>query len=295
MPNPTEAHTRGTQTGRQPDLDSLGEWSMSNDELDAVVDADHKRSRRNATWLSTGLIVVAAGAGAYTIGWLDDTAAASPVLAAVAFCLLLAIVSPMGVMALHRTRSRRWRQHHRECADLTDAVEYVEDHGLKRLLLFNFRLMDRFVATALGQAQASYVACVVAASVGLVILLAGTTAVLIVGDLSAQITAGTLTAAGAGLTGYLSATFLRTFAMTSQQMSYYYGQPLVHCYLLHAEWLAERYDRGSDADVRAATHHDLIKAALDAGHNAQNHLLDLHLALDAKHGPVPASLARQRR
>jgi hypothetical protein len=146
--------------------------------------------------------------------------------------------------------------------------------------------MDRFVATALGQARASYVACVIAATVGLLVLLAGTTAVLMVGSLSGQIAAGTLTAAGVALSGYLSATFLRTFGMTSRQMSYYYGQPLVHCYLLHAEWLAERYERRSDAAARATIHQDLIRAALEASHNAQNHLLDLHLAAQPHHRPA---------
>jgi hypothetical protein len=58
-------------------------------------------------------------------------------------------------------------------------------------------------------------------------------------------------------------------------MSYYYGQPLVHCYLLHAEWLAERFEKDADPNARWTMHHDLIRAALNAGNNAQNHLLDL--------------------
>lgn len=91
-------------------------------------------------------------------------------------------------------------------------------------------------------------------------------------DLAAQITTGALTTAGAALSGYLSVTFLKTFAMTSKQMSYYYGQPLVHCYLLHAEWLTDRFDPQTDATTRTAVDRELIHAALEpAGGGAAVH------------------------
>ena len=61
--------------------------------------------------------------------------------------------------------------------------------------------------------------------------------------------------------------------MTSRQMSYYYGQPLVHCYLLHAEWIGERAGR-RDGDA-TRLNDELIRATLQAGHDAQNHLLHL--------------------
>jgi hypothetical protein len=50
-------------------------------------------------------------------------------------------------------------------------------------------------------------------------------------------------------------------------MNFYYGQPLVHCYLLHAEWLAQRDVRGEKSK--------LVDATLEAGRDAQVHLLDL--------------------
>ena len=68
---------------------------------------------------------------------------------------------------------------------------------------------------------------------------------------------------------------MRTYDATSRHMSYYYGQPLVHCYLLHAEWLAERsYDQMQPADV-LRIRRDLIHATLGASRNAQQQLFDL--------------------
>lgn len=140
--------------------------------------------------------------------------------------------------------------------------------------------MDRFVAVAIAQSRTSYLACLGAASAGLLVLLAGATAALTVQGLTNQITAGALTAVGAGVSTYLSVTFLRPFEMTSKQMSYYYGQPLVHCYLLHAEWLGKRFEEDADPTNRWKVRHELIRAALNAGQNAQDHLLDLQLGVE---------------
>ncbi|WP_143235175.1 TRADD-N-associated membrane domain-containing protein [Paractinoplanes atraurantiacus] len=162
--------------------------------------------------------------------------------------------------------------------------------------------MDRFVAVAITQSRTSYLACLGAATAGLLVLLVGATTALSVDGLAGQITAGVLTAVGAGLSSFLSVVFLRPFQMTSKQMSYYYGQPLVHCYLLHAEWLAERFDEESQPAARGQFRHELIRAALDAARNAQDHLLDLQLgvektgasvipAVDARrNGKIPASI-----
>jgi len=74
-------------------------------------------------------------------------------------------------------------------------------------------------------------------------------------------------------------------------MSYYYGQPLVHCYLLHAEWLGNRFERDADPDHRWQIHQELIQAVLDAGRNAQNHLLDLQLEVEKAAAPATAAMA----
>ncbi|MEV4345266.1 hypothetical protein AB0J83_12385 [Actinoplanes sp. NPDC049596] len=151
--------------------------------------------------------------------------------------------------------------------------------------------MDRFVAVAIDQSRTSYLACLGSAAAGLFVLLVGATTVLSVEGLAAQITAGTLTAVGAGLSSFLSVVFLRPFQMTSKQMSYYYGQPLVHCYLVHAEWLAERFDQDADPAMRWKQRHELIRAALDAARNAQDHLLDLQIGVDRTSALSPSRSA----
>jgi hypothetical protein len=64
--------------------------------------------------------------------------------------------------------------------------------------------------------------------------------------------------------------------MTSRQMSYYYGQPLVHCYLLHAEWLTLMSGETLGKEVEAELLRKVVDASIQAGANAQDHLLGLH-------------------
>ncbi len=63
----------------------------------------------------------------------------------------------------------------------------VVSRPLGQLLLFDFRLMDRFSATALGQARVSFVACLVAVGATLVVLLTGSAAILATGSAEVQV------------------------------------------------------------------------------------------------------------
>ena len=58
-------------------------------------------------------------------------------------------------------------------------------------------------------------------------------------------------------------------------MSYYYGQPLVHCYLLHAEWLTLMLAEKPEWRVHADLWREVVAASIQAGENAQNHLLSM--------------------
>jgi hypothetical protein len=198
-------------------------------------------------------------------------------LVAAGFFLLASAVAPVVVLSVHNGRVRRLGHSEDEFKLLqaATATGRIEDRTLGKLMSFNFRLMDRFVGVALGQARASYISCVVAASVSLLVLLAGVASILTLSNAGAQVSASLLTVAGASLSGYLSVTFMRTYDATSRHMTYYYGQPLVHCYLLHAEWLAERsYDRMDPADA-LRIRNDLIHATLGASRNAQQQLFHL--------------------
>jgi hypothetical protein len=182
-------------------------------------------------------------------------------------------IAPFVAVSLRRARERRERQSCEEFDAIDAAAEKIQDKALGRLVSFNFRLMDRFINVALIQAKAAYLLCAVSACAALLVLLTGATALMAAATGTAQVTIGVLTLAGAALSGFISVTFMTTFRMTSRQMSYYYGQPLVHCYLLHAEWLAER--AAHHGPVSAHLDHDLIRATLDAGRDAQHHLLEL--------------------
>ncbi|XVV13278.1 TRADD-N-associated membrane domain-containing protein [Actinoplanes sp. CA-131856] len=264
-------------------------WLMSNADLARVIHDDKRLARGTAGVLACVFLAAAAGLTIATVQ-LEHRASGVPlasVLIVAAFLLLASVAVPMIVLGLHRARRRRWERRERECRELAHIAKSIRDPALGELITFNFRLMDRFVAVAITQSRTSYLACLGAATAGLLVLLVGATTALSVDGLAGQITAGVLTAVGAGLSSFLSVIFLRPFQMTSKQMSYYYGQPLVHCYLLHAEWLAERYDEQGRPANRGQLQHELIRAALDAARNAQDHLLDLQLGVGDAGGAAP--------
>jgi FtsH-binding integral membrane protein len=255
---------------------------------------DQRHSRRTAGWFALVLFLAATGLAAGSL-LLDRRTYGVPLAAMLivaAFLLVAAVAVPLIVVALQRARQQRLAWLTAESADLTRIAGTIKDRTLGDLISFNFRLMERFVGVAITQAQASYLACSAAATAGLLVLLVGAAVAMSVHDLASQITAGVLTTIGVAVSSYLSVTFLNTFKMTSKQMSYYYGQPLVHCYLLHAEWLGRRFEHGADPAVQWQIRQELIRAALDASRNAQDHLLDLQFeslkVATANGTPVPA-------
>jgi hypothetical protein len=262
----------------------------------AAVSEDERRSRRTARWLAVVLLVAAAGltGGALLLDRKTYGVPLAAMLIVAAFLLVAAVAVPVVIVSLQRARQERLRWLASESADLSAIAGTIRDSPLGDLISFNFRLMERFVGVAIAQAQASYLACSASAAAGLLVLFVGATMAMSVDGLASQVTAGALTTVGAAVSCYLSVTFLNTFKMTSKQMSYYYGQPLVHCYLLHAEWLGKRFEHGADPAVRWQIRQELIRAALDASRNAQDHLLDLQFdslkvaANGTTSGPVTA-------
>jgi hypothetical protein len=285
----TEEKTEEKKAANKP-------WIITTAELNRVIREDRNRTRRLASLLAFALVAAAAGLVVGAV-LLDREAYAVPsalIAIAAAFFVAGGLVAPAAVFALHRGRTRRWKQRQRECLELATITRGIKAPALGNLISFNFRLMDRFTAVAIGQARASYAACLAAAVAALFVLLLGATVVMMVDALGGQVALGVLTAVGAALASYISVTFLRTFELTSKQMSYYYGQPLVHCYLLHAEWLGERFEKDADAANRWKIRYRLIDAALNASRNAQNHLLDLQLpAPRRQQAPVPPPAALQ--
>ncbi len=134
----------------------------------------------------------------------------------------------------------------------------------------------------------SYYASLAAASVSLLVLAFGGTVAVGIAPTSGKIAAGGVTAVGVALSGFLSATFMNTYRMAARQMSYYYGQPLVHCYLLHAEWLTLLLTRDADSKDDAVLWESVIAAAIQASENAQAHLLSMQDHTSGARTPQPS-------
>ncbi|MFF5290479.1 TRADD-N-associated membrane domain-containing protein [Paractinoplanes globisporus] len=247
--------------------------------------AEEQNRTKTTTMIAYGsAIALVSGLGAGVLIWLASYVDAHPprtLPGTVLFLLagglvILAVAMPFAAIGMRRFHEHRQEQSEKEFKSIENASGKVIDEALGGLISFNFRLMDRFINVALMQAKAAYLLCAVSAGAALLVLLTGTAMLLTAG--TAQVWVGGLTAAGTALFGFISVTFMRMFRATSRQMSYYYGQPLVHCYLLHAEWLGERASELGREPTRLDK--ELIHATMRAGHDAQNHLLQL---VDPKH------------
>lgn len=243
------------------------------DEARNRIDAEHHVDLRHSALLAAALFLSFGGGGA-TLLWLalhGGSAPQSDVEVArmwpAVFLLVAAVVTPCTVLLSLKTRTREAQMRERETEQLNATVADISDQTLGRLISFNFQLMNRFIGVALSQARAAFAFCVIAASVALMVLLGGTSVVLVAAATGTQVAVAVLTAVGTSLSGFVAHTFQRQYSAATRQMNFYYGQPLVHCYLLHAEWLAQR-------DVREEKN-KLVDATLEAGREAQVHLLDL--------------------
>jgi hypothetical protein len=164
-----------------------------------------------------------------------------------------------------------------DCNDLVDALNDIPNCTLSGLAKANFRQMRMFTVIALRQERMSYYASLAAASVAFLVLTAGGAVTVGLVGTTAKVAAGTVTAVGVAMSGFLSATFLKTYEMAARQMSYYYGQPLVHCYLLHSEWLTLMLTKHPDWKEDVSLWKTVIDAAIQASQNAQDHLLSMQV------------------
>jgi hypothetical protein len=259
-------------------------------------------SRKSPSWaaLSLFIVSVAAAVGGVFLTRSHTNGQLAPAAFVISsFCFIAAFVVQGGII---RERSIRAEDDHEcqyNCQLLREALNHIkEDCTLKGLAYVNFRQMRVFTVIAQRQARMSYYASVTAAAISLLVLLSGVAVTYGFIGTSAKITAACLTAAGSALSGFLAATFMKTYAMASRQMSYYYGQPLVHCYLLHAEWLASIANKHVGERSEFHLWNEVIKASIQASANAQEHLLSLQEAYSAesrrrKGAPPSANATRE--
>lgn len=190
--------------------------------------------------LSVVMLALAAGActaGVFLVKSRTDSYLAPATFITAALILVSAVAVPIVMFREACIDEDEDKKCKKDCDVLEAALDKIGNATLSGLAKANFKQMRMFTVIALRQARMSYYASLVAASVSLLVLAFGGAVAVGIAPTTGKIAAGSVTAVGVALSGFLSATFMNTYRMAARQMSYYYGQPLVHCYLLHAEWL----------------------------------------------------------
>jgi hypothetical protein len=232
---------------------------------------------RAGTLLALIMLIVAAGAcaGGLFLVKRDDSFLAPAAFIVAAFFLFSAAVVPLILFRESCIDDDEHKKCERDCRILEDALDKIRNRTLSGLAKANFRQMRMFTLIATKQARMSYYASLAAASVSLLVLASGGAVTVGLAGTTGKVVSGSLTAVGVAMAGFLSATFLKTYWMAARQMSYYYGQPLVHCYLLHAEWLTLMLTEHPEWKVDIDLWQRVVTAAIEAGKSAQSHLLSM--------------------
>ena len=210
-----------------------------------------------------------------------------------AFFFISSVVVPLGVLRESGIEAHEKENCRKDYKDLLWALEGIGDRTLKRLASINFHQLTTFTAIAQKQARMSYYASLAAAAISLLTLASGAAVAIGLSATTAKVTVGALATAGSVLSGFLAKTFLESYQMASRQMSYYYGQPLVHCYLMHAQWLASEAREHSGDETEIRLWQKVVDASIKASANAQDHLLSMQEADIAGRGAESARRGRR--
>jgi hypothetical protein len=290
---------------------SYDEWEFRVSELDEVVadaaalDLDRPPSLRGsgevltrttthgaARWISAllALIAVAAAAGGAALiqshvnSWL-----APAILVTSAFFLISSVAVPLAATRENGVEKAATENCQQDCEDLYWALDCIENRTIKRLAWVNFKQLRAFTVIAQRQARMSYYSSLIAAGISLLVLIAGAAVAIGSPATSAKVIAGILATVGTTLSGFLAKIFLKTYQMASAQMGYYYGQPLVHCYLLHAEWLASEAGEHLDDAEKTRLLEKVVSASIKSSAEAQSHLLSMQRSNQKRRGKKPAN------
>jgi hypothetical protein len=238
-------------------------------------------------------VAVVAGTVGARLAFLNNEAPDGVLWLIPSGALLLAAAGALVVLVRQRQSERELLLELSTERDVLDLVWAVETRELWELAALSHRQMTRFECTALGQAQRSYSASVAAAASALLVLLVGAVSIVVAAGTGATITASALTAIGVTLSGFVSAIFLKTYRLTVQQMGYYYGQPLVNCYLLHAERLLKDKGVHLSQDERRNAFSRVQNSLLQAAKLSQLHLFELQgvSGQEQKRGILPRATA----
>jgi hypothetical protein len=219
-----------------------------------------------------------------------NSSLAPAALVAGPFFLISAAAVQLGITRERRLQKTEDEECKKECRDLYWALNDIEDRTLKGIAWVNYEQLRSFIRIAQRQARVSFYASLVAAAAALLVLTSIAAVAISLPTTTGKVTAGLLAAAGSALSGFLAKTFLTSYQLASRQMSYYYGQPLVHCYLLLADWLAKEGREEFGKEEGRHLLREVINASVKAAADAQHHLLSMQ-----EHGPDRRSTGIPRR
>jgi hypothetical protein len=229
-------------------------------------------------WLLISLLamgVATIAGGIWLIRSHADSSLAPAAFVAGPFFLISATAAQLGITRERRLENVEDESCEKDCRDLYWTLYQIEDRTLKGLAWVNYKQLRTFIKIAQRQARVSFYTSLVAAAASLLVLTSIAAVAIGLPTTSGKVTAGLLAAAGSALSGFLAKTFLTSYQMASRQMSYYYGQPLVHCYLLLADWLAAEGRQEFGKEEGRLLLREVIDACVKAAADAQHHLLSM--------------------
>lgn len=116
------------------------------------------------------------------------------------------------------------------------AEDVLREDSLLALLRLNREQMKQYHLVSLQQASGAYRMSQAAMSAGLAVLVVGGgLAVTVLRESVDKITIAVLTGLGSAISAYIGNTYLQTYKKTLAQLNFYFRQPLVSSYYLHAE------------------------------------------------------------
>jgi len=216
--------------------------------------ADDKSTRRQQLALAVVFLMTVMGIGLYAAGGVDSL----PYVAVLA--VAAGMVQGLYIVSTETPEVERAREDQVEL--LKDIRENIRETAgvpdLAALFAFNERQMRVYQELSTGQARSSYQRSQISFTIGLLLIVGAVGAAFAGNDTTTKLAAGGVAGLGGAFSAYISATYLRVYERTLDQLNFYYRQPLVNSYLLTAERLA--HDMTDDSRDEAYT--ELLREVL---------------------------------
>lgn len=145
-----------------------------------------------------------------------------------------------------------------------EALLVVTDRALRDLLEFNQQEARKYHANAQSQARQAFRISQGAMVFGLLVLLVGACLTMLADDPTATISVAGLTGVATAISGYIAATFLRSYGISVSQTFRYFQQPLVTSFILIADRMAKGItDETARNETHAAIATQIVRGSFD--------------------------------